>query len=590
MGNSKKSEEAAVAAILSYFANSKRVDCNIPMNDKGLLWDDHLHFHSAEPFTKDNLIARIPVQVKGRSLKWRNEEQTFIISNKALQRYSEEGGIAYFVVDVANRTSPIIFYNLLTMVEIRRILSTSGDNRDVKVPVKRLTLSCDDFELLLLEFISDRQKQCSFAKQKLITHSQLLLLDSPTFEFSFPVSKEMNPIHSLAMGGYHHIYLKTKEGASIPLEDGPFMMNMEREVTMDVKVGNTTYYSSFRMSLGDGKTILNIGDRLFLSAEVSKDSIKFHSARYTMKNTTLSDKIREMAFIKALIELRELHVGSLEFYGIRLDNEEEILKTANANLTYWQRIQDTLKKLGVNKELILKNFTAEDFDAVDWLDKLFNKNYLAILEKDSFLFQRAKIGNINLLLSFEKIQDGAYKVGNAFVDKEQYRFPLKNTPSITMPIYSVIPAEGFSLSDNMPYEDIAESYKSIAQMTEDVLNLANLDILRMLEAYDSKPNKRLLIGIRRLADWLYSHDEFPHDIAYLNHMQILKRERNLTDDEIEALLNFAEDTSDNQFKLGAYILADDQRQGKRIFKRLNNQQKKTFLSFPISRYLDMPKT
>lgn len=590
MGNSKKSEEAAVAAILSYFTNSKRVDCNIPMNDKGLLWDDHLHFHSSEPFTKDNLIARIPVQVKGRSLKWKNEEHTFIISNKALQRYSEEGGIAYFVVDVANRTLPTIFYNLLTVVEIRRILSKNGDNKDVKVPVKRLSLSCDDFEMLLLEFISDRQKQCSFAKQKLISQSQLLLLDSPTFEFSFPVSKEMNPIHSLAMGGYHHIYLKTKEGASIPLEDGPFMMNMEREVPMDVKVGNTTYYSSFLMSIGDGKTTLNIGDRLFLSADVSKDSIKFHSARYTMKNTTLSDKIREMAFIKALIEIRELHVGNLEFYGIRLDNEEKILKRTNENLTYWKRIQDTLKKLGVKKELILENFTDEDFDAVDWLDKLFNKNHLAILEEGSFLFQRAKIGNINLLLSFEKIQDGAYKVGNAFVDKEQYRFPLKNTPSITMPIYSVIPAEGFSLSDNMPYEDIAESYKSISHMTEDVLNLANLDILRMLEAYDNNPNKRLLIGIRRLADWLYSYDEFPHEIAYLNHMQILKRERNLTDDEIEALLNFAEDASDNQFKLGAYILADDQRQGKRIFKRLNNQQKKTFLSFPISRYLDMPKT
>lgn len=590
MGNSKKSEEAAVAAILSYFANSKRVDCNIPMNDKGLLWDDHLHFHSSEPFTKDNLIARIPMQVKGRSLKWKNEEHTFIISNKALQRYSEEGGIAYFVVDVANRSTPIIFYNLLTVVEIRRILSQSGDNKDVKVPVKRLSLLCDDFELLLLEFISDRQKQCSFAKQKLISHSQLLLLDSPTFEFSFPVSKEMNPIHSLAMGGYHHIYLKTKEGVSIPLEDGPFMMNVEREVPMDVKVGNTTYYSSFLMSLGDGKTTLNIGDRLFLSAEVTKDSIKFHSARYTMKNTTLSDKIREMAFIKALIEIRELHVGDLEFYGVKLDNEEIILKRANANLSYWKRIQDTLKRLGVKKELILENFADEDFDAVDWLDKLFNKNHLAILEDGSFLFQRAKIGNINLLLSFEKVQDGAYKAGNAFVDKDQYRFPLKNTPSITMPIYSVIPVEGFSLSDNMPYEDIVDFYKSIPHMTEDVLNLTNLDILRMLEAYDSNQNKRLLTGIRRLADWLYSYEKFPHEIAYLNHMQILKRERALTDDEIERLLNFAEETSDNQFKLGAYILADDQRQGKRIFKKLNNQQKKTFMSFPISRYLDIPKT
>ena len=40
MGNSKKSEQAAVKALFEYFIDSKRVDCNIPTNDKGLLWDD----------------------------------------------------------------------------------------------------------------------------------------------------------------------------------------------------------------------------------------------------------------------------------------------------------------------------------------------------------------------------------------------------------------------------------------------------------------------------------------------------------------------------------------------------------------------
>lgn len=44
MGNSKKSEQAAVKALFEYFIDSKRVDCNIPTNDKGLLWDDSLHF------------------------------------------------------------------------------------------------------------------------------------------------------------------------------------------------------------------------------------------------------------------------------------------------------------------------------------------------------------------------------------------------------------------------------------------------------------------------------------------------------------------------------------------------------------------
>ena len=88
MGNSKKSEQAAVKALFEYFIDSKRVDCNIPTNDKGLLWDDSLHFHSAEPFSAENLIARIPVQVKGRSLRWKKSINEYSIKRAALENYA----------------------------------------------------------------------------------------------------------------------------------------------------------------------------------------------------------------------------------------------------------------------------------------------------------------------------------------------------------------------------------------------------------------------------------------------------------------------------------------------------------------------
>jgi len=65
----RKCEQAVVKALFDYFIDPKRVDCNIPTNDKGLLWDDCLHFHSTEPFSADNLIARIPVQVKDGFLR-----------------------------------------------------------------------------------------------------------------------------------------------------------------------------------------------------------------------------------------------------------------------------------------------------------------------------------------------------------------------------------------------------------------------------------------------------------------------------------------------------------------------------------------
>ena len=80
-----------------------------------------LHFHSAEPFSAENLIARIPVQVKGRSLRWKKSINEYSIKRAALENYAKEGGIAYFVVDTANRKTPVIYYNLLTLVDIRHL-------------------------------------------------------------------------------------------------------------------------------------------------------------------------------------------------------------------------------------------------------------------------------------------------------------------------------------------------------------------------------------------------------------------------------------------------------------------------------------
>ena len=46
-------------------------------------------------------------------------------------------------------------------------------------------------------------------------------------------------------------------------------------------------------------------------------------------------------------------------------------------------------------------------------------------------------------------------------------------------------------------------------------------------------------------------------------MQIVKRERVLTDSEIDELLDFADEMTDKQMKLGALILADEHKQAKK---------------------------
>lgn len=584
MGNSKKSEQAAVKALFDYFIESTRVDCNIPTNDKGLLWDDCLHFHSAEPFSADNLIARIPVQVKGRSLRWKKNINEYYIKKSALENYAKAGGIAYFVVDTANRKAPVIYYNLLTLVDIRQLFLRQEGDKELRVKFERLDLPLEEFESRLLEFISDKEKQSSFAHQPMATRELLLSQEVPTLEFSIPITNGMNPIHVLALGGYHHMYMKTKEGIALPIQDGPFQLQMGTTVNQPVKVGDTIYYPNYKTTIGKGETEIIIGNCLFLSGYVTKDTIGFRSSRYTMYNGTLSEKITELSFIKDLIEKKDLVVGEHHWRSVQFDKENEILDMIKASLPFWRRIKQTLDKLGVKKELSIIDMTDDDFEWLRWLDNLFNKNHVVLSKKDQKLFQRTKIANLELLFSFEKVRDGEYRVGNAFEDKDEFRLPLVADSSVTMPIYSCLPVEAFVTLDNIPYEDMVKSYKRIQKPLPDALTAANFDVLHMLEAYDKTNSTRLFSAIREIADWLYSHESFPSEIAYLNRMQIVKRERVLTDSEIDELLDFADEMTDKQMKLGALILADEHKQAKRIFNRLNANEQKYFMSYPIAKF------
>ena len=153
-----------------------------------------------------------------------------------------------------------------------------------------------------------------------------------------------------------------------------------------------------------------------------------------------------------------------------------------------------------------------------------------------------------------------------------------------MPIYSCLPVEAFVSLDNIPYEDMVKSYERIQKPLPDALTAANFDVLHMLEAYDKTNSTRLFSAIKEIADWLYSHESFPSEIAYLNRMQIVKRERVLTDSEIDELLDFADEMTDKQMKLGALILADEHKQAKRIFNRLNANEQKYFMSYPIAKF------
>lgn len=154
------------------------------------------------------------------------------------------------------------------------------------------------------------------------------------------------------------------------------------------------------------------------------------------------------------------------------------------------------------------------------------------------------------------------------------------------PPYSTLSKEDYLKITNICYNDILPSYKDLAKENDNIYELANTDMLKMLLAYDEKPKLKLLKATKEIAKWIIDEDDCLVDnIKILNYLQIIKRERNLNKEEIRQLCEIAENLSSSvQEKVGAYILLDNQISAEFHFEKLDSKDQESFKAFPIYKF------
>ena len=124
---------------------------------------------------------------------------------------------------------------------------------------------------------------------------------------------------------------------------------------------------------------------------------------------------------------------------------------------------------------------------------------------------------------------------------------------------------------------------------DDKYTMANWFLLELIEAYDKSNDTRqdLIKAADELSKWLCNAPEnyLDYHVKYINRYQALKRERGLNIDEIAELWKIAEDnTVDDIYKLGAYLLLDQQIPAEHYFAKLSKEMQNEFMEYPIFRY------
>lgn len=587
----KAIETISVNAVRSSIVTSPFLDQYIADNDREPSWDGHVYIYEDTSKRKNKLKGRLPVQVKGRvNADFSFDEISYSIEVSDLRNYLYDGGAVLFVVYINNiGTATQIYYLELTPLKLRILLDEAKEQKTKTVKLKKFPTDGNKKATIFLNCLQNCQKQSSFTDAKLYSLDELEktgLLEGLTIPL---VGAGVFDPQSLLLTSEAYLYANIK-GSAIP-QPVEFLSNMmlftQEEIVKDVIIDNVIYYTKYHVIKSAENTTVRFGESFSMTFENDKAGCKIN-----YKN---SSKIRvlvaDLGFLLNYIEKGYFQVDDVRFpfdaTGANFKNFD--IDQERDRLLFAQRSVKTLDMLGCREDIDLSTLSEGDMRnltrlAVAFIDKEpvsgFKPNLPPVL--------LMPIGDLKFALVFRKRKKpGEYSVFDFFRSDINIAYEDSNGEMIPTSQYAILHAADLLKIQNIRPELFLPSFQKVE--TDDKYTRANWFLLELLEAYDKSNDTRqdLLKAAGELSKWLFdvSENYLDYHVKCLNRYQVLKRERGLNIDEIAELWKIAEDnTADDIYKLGAYLLLDQQIPAEHYFAKLSPKMQNEFREYPIFRY------
>lgn len=594
MLSKKDIEELATGAVKRYFNTCNLISPQIQENDKTPDWDGELNLYETKKDIRKNYIGSLRIQVKGKEVSKFKTKETFPIETIFLRNAKNEGFV-FFVVEVMPNGDNKIFYKKMAPIEIRGLLATINKQQKTRsMPFEPLSMDKSWTEAELKAFLSDCIKQKSFASKNPFSIEDVKNVHD--YQWGFTFQGNNNNLLKDFLGGFKSfLYLKTKEDVEIPIGNGLmniFMPELTIKKEESVYIGNDIVASNYVLTYTKESVSYKLENLFLLKSEQKPPSTKRISTLEILADTT-DEQIKAYEVYKLLIEYGSIKFGDTEI-TINASNKNVLLSTINKQLSNLSIHQAVLNALNITTPINYKVFTEKDDFSMHQLYKAFIENKAIGLTNPQGIF-KISIANINVLLVCQSDNRGKFYLDNAFTSCVEVIQNNDVTP-FRVPIFSFLEQNGYVLFDNIPYDRIVEAYNECYIKDSRVLIQANLDLLHILKAYDELKlsgkleKSKFIIGVAQsLAEWLLENERDNSMIAIhqLNILQIIKRQRTFTEDEVNLLLQLSQNDSD-MVKAGAFLLLDKLDVAQFVIQQFPEDVKARFMNFPIAIFAKVP--
>jgi hypothetical protein len=596
-------ELLATTAIKERLAFCEGLSPYINERDKEPSWDGNIYVYPNKDNKKAELIAKIPVQVKGKKKKIskKTSNLSFSIDISDLKNYLNDGGIIYFVVAIGDDKSRVIFYKSMLPFDLQRILKNTGRAKTKNINLHKLPDNEDTIRQVFLSFAADKKRQAS---QIVWSEKQAIeaVKNGATFKFHIQtkniVKNQFDLIREATLQSFY-IYAETKDGVEIPFHkiEESHAIEANTMINTPVFVGDKKYYDKIGFGFKNGESFITIGNAIKIPIAKEGETPSRHTFKYTITGT-LSERIIDSDFILALSNCKQFRIGDLEkIDDVCIDRAEEIdrLHQLNEDL---KMMKSTLDYYGVHTELNMDNLTDEEYYIINDLARSVDGNLINFNEKNlpNLFYSNKKIGNI--VIRYKAIKDensDGYRLSNAFADNSHVtvKFVCGNNGEerIINPwsLFLHMKADDF-LCSNIEYFTILNSIQ--AMLPEDILLTlsisdteqlgANNMLLEAIAAYDSQIKKDDVLLQFAIDIAAIIHGKTNEPVALINMLQAVKRQRPLTNDEIARLVDLRNmEKQTNIIKCAISILLGEAVNAKKHLDELSDAEKRQITDYPI---------
>ena len=583
-------EEKAVNAVKEVLTNTEMLEPKyINSGDKMPSWDGSVLIYDNTNTRKKENLKKVDVQVKGfEKTKFPKNHTKESVNLNDLKNYAQNRGVIYFVVyENATNNTTKIYYQTLTPVKIYAILDSAKGQASKRIEFDAFPEDNSQIIEIFLNFFQDARMQASFTPSTMLSLEQLQS-GKNIASVSIPLVTYGNstPEYSLL---HNEVYLYAKKlGTEIPIpvyivpKNVCIASNNITKVSVD---GVVFPYKVMTYESRDKMTV-KIGD--VMNFDVKPEA---HSQMQYKLSKTLNERVEDVRFLLAILKSNgfELNDARIELSMTKKEKAKFNEKSLIEHLTLLQRIQELFKILHIKNNLDISKLSDKDNNTLGSLIRAFldHQPLGGISDDYTEMYGKINIGNIKILLVFLSVngaEKGTYYVYDFFDPNIRFVGNYDNDDEhYTVPVYAILTPKDYNTYANIDYDGMLLHYDTILKQNSDLPRLATAHLLNLLSAYDISGRPEQLEAAEKLSSWIIANsDETGHEIDIINELQIVKRKRELTDEEKTELMDMLEEhgTSD-EIKLACSLLLDNQLFADRYFAKLTDEQKQMFMDYPI---------